>query len=209
VKTRTLKDYALALAIIVSCALSSSKANAQLRMTLSGTAGSPIITATFSGSSTIVSQSMYGYVGGMGWEFIPSAFNPFPPAITGADYGVFQFISGSASISINGATQSMAGVFLQDSSNSPVPGAERFGTTGFSYGPQVGEVFEWAGTAAFDVSGKGLTFSDFNGGDSGPISSTIVGGIAGELVIVPEPSTFSISLASLGVVLLVRGRLYR
>ena len=199
-KTKPIRRCALAAIILLSAAFCSGKLNAQLQMTLSGTPASSIITATFSGSATATS-GIGGFLG-IGWSFLPSLFNPFPPQITGGDFGVFNFVGGSATISINGSTQSMSGVFLQDSSNSPTPGLERFGTTGFSYTLSSGQVFQWTGTATFDVSGKGLTFSDFNPGTTGAIPADF-GGIMGRLTIVPEPSSLSLLLGAglLGIVL--------
>src|SRR5678815_1807419 len=194
-----IKNYTLVAAVVLTNAFLPGKVNADLSMVLSGTPGSSIITADFSGSSTATSGG--GGVLGIGWNFVPSPFDPFPAQITGGDFGVFNFISGAPTMSINGVPQSMSGVFLQDSSNSPSPGFERFGTTGFSYTLSVGQVFEWSGTATFDVAGKGLTFSDFNPGTSGPIV-TPVGGMIGQLTIVaapvPEPGTalFGLALAS-------------
>ena len=202
---KLVRRYALAAGIVLSAAFCPGKLNAQLQMTLSGTPGSPIITATFSGSSTTTSGS--GSVSGVGWTFLPSLFNPFAPQITGGDFGVFNFIGGSATISINGAPQNIAGVFLQDSSNSPTPGSERFGATGFSYSLSAGQVFQWTGTATFNVGGKGLTFSDFNPGTTGPIPMDL-GGIMGQLTVVPEPSSVGLLLAAglVGVVLCRRGK---
>jgi len=191
-------------AAIISSTFLAGEAEAQLNVTLSGTAGSSIITATFSGSTT-ATGAYGGLVGGLGWSFIPTTFNPFPPAITGGDFGVFNFTSGSATITINGTNQSMTGIFLQDSSNSPTPGQERFGTTGFSYGPIfVGEVFQWAGTATFNISGKGLTFGNLNPGTTGAIPDDLAG-ISGSLTIVPEPSSLALILVS-GLALLPRLR---
>lgn len=165
-------------------------ADAQLNITLSGTPGSSIITANFSGSATATS-SYFGGLSGIGWSFAPTTVDPFPPPITGADFGQFDFISGSASITIDGTPQAMTGVFLQDSSNSPIAGKERFGTGGFEYtNISPGEPFQWSGTVTFDISGKGLTFGNLNAGTTGAIPMDL-GGIAGSLTVVPEPSTFA------------------
>jgi len=197
---KSLTTYALAGSVVLSVALCSEKLNAQLQMTLSGTPGSSIITATFSGSSTATGS---GSVSGIGWTFLPSLYNPFPPQVTGGDFGVFNFVGGAATVSINGATQNIAGVFLQDSSNSPSPGSERFGATGFSYTLSAGQLFQWSGTATFNVAGKGLTFSDFSPGTTGAIPMDI-GGIMGQLTIVPEPSSLSLWFGAGSVSTLLR-----
>src|SRR5688500_5150801 len=113
--------------VAISFAFVAREARAQLNMTLSGTPGSPIATATFSGSAT-ADSSFGGSITGIAWDFAPTTYDPFPPQITGLNFGIFNFDSGSATITINGSTQNMTGVFLQDSSNSPDVGRERFGT---------------------------------------------------------------------------------
>jgi hypothetical protein len=156
-------------------------------MTMSGVSNSAVVTLFFSGFSTAGTTS--GSVSGIGWGFDPTTFNPFPPQITGGDVGHFNFIAGSASITINGSTQSMDGVFLQDSSNSPGgSGLERFGTTGFLWNVSPGATFSWTGTAVINISGKGLTFSDLNPGSTGTLLS-FPGNVGGKLVVVPEPSS--------------------
>src|SRR5882724_6292215 len=69
-------------------------AYATLTMTLNGIPGSPLITVSFSGSATVGHSS--GSIINFGWDFAPTNFNPFPPQITGANFGQFTFISGSA-----------------------------------------------------------------------------------------------------------------
>ena len=179
--------------VAIGFAFAGREARAQLNMTLSGTPGSPVVTASFSGSATATS-AFGGGITAIAWEFTPTAYNPFPPQITGLNFGVFNFTSGSATITINGTTHNMAGVFLQDSSNSPEAGKERYGTTGFSYGPvTVGQPFQWAGTATFDLSSKGLTFSDLTPGTTGTFGSDLFG-LPGSLTIVPEPSSLALLL---------------
>lgn len=184
--------------LLFGTAILPSNLSATLVMTLSGTSGSSIVTATFSGSS-IAPPSGGGSIGGIGWGFAPGGFDPFPAQITGGDFGVFGFTGGAATITIGGVSHNMSGVFLQDSSNSPSPGFERFGTIGFIYQLTPGQLFEWSGSATFDLSGKGLTFDDLNPGSSGPVAA---GGFPeGQLVVIGSVPDGAATALLLGVAL--------
>jgi len=168
-----------------------------LTMTLSGTPGSSIVDISFTGSTT---ANFTGSYINFGWQFIPTTYDPFPAAITGDNYGMFDFINGNPSLTINGVARQFPGVWLQDSSNSPYPGYERFGGRTPSFSGFLGDVWEWSGTAQIDLAPKGLTFDDLN-----PGSITLWGErtvLEGCLTIVPEPTTCSLLAIPLGLLLL-------
>lgn len=174
--------------------------HASLTMTLSGTPGSPMIEVLFSGSAIVQSTIGPGSIINYGWSFVPTTFNPFPPQITGNDFGMFSFTSGAAQF-INvtrSETSVITGVWLQDSSNSPTPGWERYGMLNPTpIGFTAGELYEWSGSGTIDLSAKGLTFDSLNPGTTGPISADL-DFLEGQLVIVPEPSkTLFLSAAAL------------
>jgi hypothetical protein len=202
-----LRFYSVAGVLLAIASFSS--AHAALTMTLSGTPGSSIINVSFSGTSTVGRSS--GGIVNFGWDFAPTNFNPFPPQITGSDFGRFNFISGSAQFLnlTSHQSSSITGIWLQDSSNSPFPGWERFGmldSTSISY--VAGDVFQWSGSATIDLSAKGLTFDSLHLGSTGPVypADPVTSGILqGELVIVPEPSV-TVLLATAGIVFLMMKR---
>lgn len=186
------------LACLILLIASASPVYATLTLTLSGSPGSPVINVTFSGTATVGKNS--GSIINFGWDFVPTNFNSFPPQITGSDFGDFNFTSGSAQLLNMTRNQSSAitGIWLQDSSNSPMPGWERFGildATSITYA--AGDVYQWSGSATINLAGKGLTFDSLQPGTTGPIyglNPITTGILEGQLTIVPEPAALSLFL---------------
>ena len=171
-------------------------AEATLVMRISPTAIPTTAQVTFSGSAK-ASSTLRTCCFGIGWDFSPASFDPFPAAITGNNYGLFNFISGSARISTSanpGVSTNISGAFFQDSSNSPFPGYERFGggtNTVWTKNGEIGsgETISWSGTATINLAEKGITFNDLRVGQTNILSFE---GLNGQLIVgspIQEPPT--------------------
>ena len=203
-----IKTGAKAVAFIIINGFLLGEGRAALTMTLDGAPGSSIVHVSLSGSSVAAASS--GAIINFGWSFLPTTFNPFPAQITGGDFGMFNFTSGSAVYRnvTRGLTTTVSGIWLQDSSNSPMPGSERFGVIETSLGDNayhVGDLIEWSGSATIDLSGKGLTFGDLHPGSSGPVSGDL-NILVGQLTIVPEPLPGALLLTFGAVAAILRRR---
>ncbi len=192
-------------ALMAFALLITPSAHAALTMTLSGTPGASLVQVSFSGSS--VATGTGGGIINFGWDFLPATYDPFPAAITGfTSYGMFLFQSGNATYRnvTRDLSTTITGVWLQDSSNSAGAAMgiyERFGILAEFNGPGqnnyiVGDVYEWAGSASIDLSARGLTFDDLRPGTTGVVSGSL-NILQGQLVIVPEPTSATLLISGL------------
>lgn len=183
-------------------AVSAGAADAQLNMTLEGHAGASTMTVTFSGTAEALPSAPDVPLLNIGWQFAPEGFDPFPAEISSSSSGMVSFSDGFGWIR-NEATGELTGIYgiwLQDSTNSSVPGMERYGvlTTGpVSLTP--GDSYEWGGGGTIDLSWAGLTFDALRTGSTGSVCHT---GLCSELTVLELPEIPSSALLLTGFALL-------
>ncbi|HEX5371614.1 MAG TPA: hypothetical protein VFW84_02660 [Aquabacterium sp.] len=179
---------------------------------LSGTPESSVITVSLSGTN--VATATFTERRGLanpGVEFSPTFFDPFPPEVTGNNYGRIQFSSGSAHIAniTTGQVYPVFGIWMQDSSNSPSIGMERFGLiTSDSenvYGMRFssGDQLELMGSASIDTESLNIKFKNFN---VGSVSNLCELGLCFNLSVkeVPEPASGSLMIFGMVFILLFK-----
>jgi hypothetical protein len=183
--------------------MASQQACAALNVQLSGTNTTSLVNVVLTDQS-VATASWEGnqYLINPGWSFDPTFYDPFPPAITGDWFGAYSFTSGGAVLSnlTRGWTVNVYGVWLQDSSNSPLLGLERFGVlTEESFQFAAGDVLQLSGMAVIDLGSVGLTFSDLSPGSTGEVCGL---GLCGELSVLAVPEPASLLLLAGGLALL-------
>ena len=183
-------------------------AHATLDMTLQAHPGSTRVTVNFSGSSVVAPSESSVQLLNVGWQFQPQDFDPFPTSFGGPDAGVRLFDDGFGLLrnSATGELIGIYGVWLQDASNSPVAGQERFGvlTTGpLALAP--GSAYEWEGSGSFDLASIGLSFDALHTGTTGSVCQA---GLCGQLTIsaLPELHSGALLLAGLAPLLWIGRR---
>jgi hypothetical protein len=183
-------------------------ADAALDMRLQADPGSTHVTVTFSGSSAVSATESGLPLLNVGWQFQPQDFDPFPSVLGASSSGVQLFDEGFGVLrsSATGELIGIYGVWLQDASNSPTIGNERFGV--LTTGPMAlvaGDFYEWEGSGSFDLASTGLTFGALRAGTTGSVCQA---GLCGQLTIapVPEASTSALLIAGLAPLLWIGRR---
>jgi hypothetical protein len=170
-----------------------SATDAALIITLKATNQPALVDVSFSGTATATgSRTVFN----QGWNFLPSPYDPFPPAISSsANNGGYRFVSGAAQL--RNVTQNLSyaidGIWMQDSTRNPLNEAfERFGILhSQQFYCSTGDVLLWTGAARISLAPAGLTFADLRPGSTGPqygmgLFSTVQ--YPGQFDIVPEPN---------------------
>jgi hypothetical protein len=184
-------------ATAITLLIAPAPAFASLTIKLDGDATSSLVAITLSGESTAtLNVNGNQYLMSMGWQFDPQSYDPFPAAISISGWGIYPFASGSAIFEnlTKGWSMQVSGVWLQDSSNSAIPGLERFGfSMSDNYQFDVGDAFRLTGNGTIDLAPSGLVFRDLAIGSTGEVCAF---GLCGDLQIsaVPEPSVIAMWL---------------
>lgn len=181
-----------------------------LQVNLEGQSTQSQLTVTLSGQSVAYS-SFEGqtFLQNPGWSFYPHEFNPFLSEITGLNSGVFSFVSGGGVLAnlTSGQSTKVTGIWLQDSSNSPFWGFERFGiTTSDAFQFNTGDVFQLSGEGVIDLISRDLVAGDLQIGTTTRLCDS---GLCGRLRVssVPEASTFLMMFMGMASLLLGASRL--
>ena len=193
-----IKKFALYSLLATLAMTAACPANATIRIGLSADVSSANVSVVLTGESTATSQQSLQT---MGWEFIPTQYDPFPPAIIGQNLGMYLFTSGSATLenTTRGWSIEVPGIWMQDASNSPNPGFERFGFLTFdSFELEIDDVLRIDGNAKISLEAAGLVLGDLTAGSTGSICQL---GLCGELQIstVPEPTAATMLIFGLAL----------
>lgn len=183
----------------VLCLSMSFNAQAGLMMTLEGDANGDFIQYSLSGSDIAKSDVDFAFRG-FGIDLEPGA-EPFPSLF--AQYIGLRTRDHNAFIHnvTRGEQVNVNGVFLQHSDIFGIARAGMQTSSDFS-GITVGDEIEWSGTGIIELSGWGISFSDFIQGTYQGHTG-ILGGLNATLIIkesvseVPEPATVLLLLIAM------------
>ena len=197
-KTRRIR-YGLLISMLV-LGLGTRPASAVINLVFSGTAGSPIIGYSISGSGTFSfggTNSIIRVLNLTGDPFGVAFVSEMTYAVTGT--GTLTNTSTSQSTTLSGITFDHAGMPGDAADDLRLDFVSNLTAVG-------GQSYTMSGSGTFDVSSKSATYSDFNPGSGAGVVSGSGLGVDGVVVTVPEPSRMLLAVAGIVVIAMRRRR---